>query len=361
MFKKYIRVFSLLLLPVGMLIAFSIITSSEGYYRKYRLSDIPFVYKIHTSASVEWQQTIDAGAQVWEDVPSAYFEFQNGGTTTANSVALDNINLVYFDSNYDNFTQGSNVIAFSSTFTSGSGSSFHAVESDLIWNAGDFPPGINGEPNLIDMQSTIAHEFGHHLGLGHTGRAVGSNQPGAGDVIPDATMYYAVAPGDTTPRSLHIDDKMGVSGIYPRWKLKGTVTDSATGAPVPQAFFSLDSTLVGAIIGPPENVHGTQRGGWVIQDSVLVDPVTADYSVIPQKSAFTITFDAFGYLAKDTAITFTDLQSVNDVITWNPRLVPTQRNNLVIQIIGCSRQWNPGKPGKPGKPNTIWILKQDAY
>ncbi len=315
------------LLPVGLAITFSIFTNEDGYYRRYRINHLPFVYKVAEGTSSNWIAAIDAGANSWNQVRGAYFEFTNGGTSTASSVALDDVNLIYFDDDFVNFTPGENVIAFSSTFTDGEGSDYHAVESDFIWNAGDFPPATDGDPDHIDLQSTATHEMGHHLGLGHAGAAPGSGQPGAGEVIEDATMFYAVATGDTTPRSLHIDDQMGVSAIYPRWILSGTVLDSVNGDPVPNAFFNLDG-VVGAVLGPVEEdvwPGRPQIGGWVVEDTIFVDNQSADYKLIPYDTAFDISFHAFGYKSTDTSIVFSDTQSIEDVINYNPRLAPIDR------------------------------------
>lgn len=321
------------LLPVGLAITFSIFTNDDGFFRRYRLNDLPFVYKVHEGTSTEWIEAIDRGADSWNNVNSAYFEFSNGGATTVDSLAVDGINLIYFDDNYDNFTPGSNIIAFSSTFSSGDGADFHAVESDFIWNAGDFPPATDGDPDLIDLEGVVAHELGHHLGLGHTGAAAGSGQPGAGDVIPEATMFWAVASGDTTQRSLHIDDIMGVTAIYPRWTLSGMVLDSVSGEPIPNAFFNLEG-VIGAVLGPVETdvwPGRPQIGGWVVSDTIFVDQPTAGYEIYPYGMDFSISFHAFGYKSTDTSIAFSDVQSIEDVITYNARLAPIDRFNFVIQ------------------------------
>ena len=96
--KKHLKkIFLLFGLPVGLVLAFSIITNSQGYYRSYWQSDIPFVYKVYTGTSAGWTAAIDAGANSWNRISGAYFSFTNGGTTTSNSVSRNNVNLVFFD------------------------------------------------------------------------------------------------------------------------------------------------------------------------------------------------------------------------------------------------------------------------
>jgi hypothetical protein len=94
---------------------------------------------------------------------------------------------------------------------------------------GDLVAGIGTGVHVEDLQNTLTHEFGHFLGLDHncflaggTGkRGVDNN----GVAVPDcdqaspeqqaATMFAAVAPGDTLRRTLTDDDIAGVCAIYP--------------------------------------------------------------------------------------------------------------------------------------------------
>jgi hypothetical protein len=70
---------------------------------------------------------------------------------------------------------------------------------DSAFTFADGPSGINF--NHFDIQGILCHEYGHALGLGHSG-------------VSGATMFPSVTPGGTGPRSIAADDIAGVKSIY---------------------------------------------------------------------------------------------------------------------------------------------------
>lgn len=290
-------------LASSLILSFCIISNSGGYFRRYLDADIPFFYQLHVSTPPDWIPAIDAGAQSWENIPSCYWEFENGGFTTANDDVLDGVNLVFFDLQGVNFPPPTNVIAFSRTFTQGSGASYHAVESDLIWNARDFPPSTTGDPGRQDLESVMAHEFGHHMGLAHTGPIGGP--PGCGELIVTATMYGQSANGDTTKRSLHIDDIASASRMYPLWVLQGTVTDASTGQPLPGVQVAsaepFAAVLFDTIVSPSQNFYE-------VPGAVQNIPVRPDgfYSAAILRQQVSLEVQFFGY------------QTISEQISFNP-------------------------------------------
>jgi hypothetical protein len=272
------------------------------------------------------------GANQWNQVESSFMAFTQGGFTSANSVARDGINLVYFDDNYDNFAPGENVIAFSLTFQSGS----WAVESDLIWNAADFPPGTQGESNLQDMQGVVAHEFGHHLGLGHTGDD-GNSQPGAGDVIREAVMFWASSNGDTSNRVLDVDDEMAITSVYPRIYFTGSVLDSE-GQPIEGATYSVSENTTASYVVDPIPIWGWQIGGYVGNDNMPAD-AEGDFTFYTSSYNFDVTFSALDYVSQTVTIEMGETSSlIEEEVELNIVLEPAELNAVTYTFNGLGSE-----------------------
>ncbi len=307
----------------SLILGFCIITNTQGTYRIYYPSDLPFIYRMNDSTPDTYYDAIWKGAKVWNDVPSSYFEFRRGENTSASGVGRDGINLVFFDLQGINFSNP-NVIAFSSTFTSGA-QGYKAYESDLIWNSKDHPPSTTGASNAQDLQSTIAHEFGHHLGLDHTGLPTGASS-GCGPLVPQATMWYASANGDTSARVLHIEDIVGLTVLYPNWKIEGFVIDASNASPLSKAKVTL-SAGTGALIGPPHNPISSRwnRAGYILAEI----PVQANgsYNTISTVQNLTASVNYFGYFEQEQQVNFNNPSGFGNThtVTFNASLLPTPK------------------------------------
>ncbi len=318
-------------LIVSFLFGFSILTDDDGRYRSYRKFELPFVYFMHHSTPDNFLEPIQQGAQSWNAIPGSYFEFAYGGMTHSNSVVNDDTSLVYFDSNHENFEQGTSTIAFSSTFVTGySTPNYRAVESDLIWNSADFPPSTTGAAGAQDLQSVITHEFGHHLGLGHAGEP--GSPPGVGDVIPEATMYGFSSDGDTSKRSLHIDDILGLVSIYPRWRFSGTVTDSVTGELLDFATYYLNGQQTANISSVVlEAVY--QRAGYVSDELEKVNDGTAAFSFISLNQTPLLTVSAFGYQDKNIHLYLGSSSVIDTTVMATIALSPKPKHAVTFKLI----------------------------
>jgi hypothetical protein len=76
------------------------------------------------------------------------------------------------------------------------------LDADIELNGHDYRFGTDCSAEVVDVQSVIAHEAGHVLGLDHS-------------AVVSATMRVSSGPGDCTLRDLAPDDVQGVTSIYP--------------------------------------------------------------------------------------------------------------------------------------------------
>ncbi len=133
------------------------------------------------------------------------------------------------------------------------------------WNWADGPAGIGFSE--MDLQSVATHEYGHCLGLGHSGTGA-------------ATMAPSVGNGQTGPRSIHADDIAGLQAIYgaastskPRITSIGltggtlTITGANFAATNNQVWFTRDNNQGN---GTPLKVTGVASTGNGTQISVSV-------------------------------------------------------------------------------------------
>jgi hypothetical protein len=136
----------------------------------------------------------DFGANVWTAVSTS------GWTWTKSSSSSNKIKEGYVDGS-------GNALAVTSLFiNAGTGYIIGMeikVDKDEEWYTGSGTPATW----QYDFRSTMAHEFGHALGLGHTlASCSGSSRPTMCPALPIGTTYF---------RTLQTDDKNGVATMYP--------------------------------------------------------------------------------------------------------------------------------------------------
>ena len=211
------------------LVAASATGHSFSSYAKWSSSPVtvyvnPATPDLSPSAAIAATQ---AALDVWNWGGSP-FRFNYGGTSSDTGTAYDGRNVVIF-------RNASNGSAIASTYSWWDGSN-RLVDSDVIVWDGAFTfftgtSGCGGVSNAAYLEDILTHEFGHALGLNHSGAG-------------DATMYPSYGYCSQEMRTLASDDLAGLQSLY---GVSSTGAATGGGATVPQMSSpALGSTLVGS-------------------------------------------------------------------------------------------------------------------
>src|SRR5688572_7830403 len=165
--------------------------------------------------------TVQAAAESWENVNTSYFTVNPhqfaGPPELVPALANDGQNSMFFDTPGANFAPGGSVIAFvRSVIDLSSG---QTLDADMVFNDRDFFSSVSS-PNLtpappgqasVDLEAVIAHEYGHYFGLDHTS-------------VLGSTMIPFIS-NNLTQRTLELDDRAGISDVYPESAARGLSPD----------------------------------------------------------------------------------------------------------------------------------------
>ena len=149
------------------------------------------IYVSNSAATSAFQ----TGALPWSSQTLANIQLVYAGTTNGSSITLNNKNEVFFRND------SSSYIAETYWWYDGSG---HLVDADMMLHENyQFYTGSGCSGAGVYIEDVAVHEFGHALGLNHTG-------------VVGATMYPTM-PGycDLTQLTLDSDDISGIESLYP--------------------------------------------------------------------------------------------------------------------------------------------------
>ena len=292
-----------LVVAPGLMLAFTTIggslgigTSGSGYQRDLRIwnNSPDAASNNNTTANPSYPGATGAAMAVWKGatawassnpLAAKNFDFDWQGTTTANN---SNANTVGWGTT--NCSGGT--LAYTETPIS---DGWRIVMCDgFTWADG---PGtiLSSE---FDIQSVVAHELGHALGLGHSASNCGTGS--------QATMCPAIGNGSIIDRDLAADDAAGLQAVYGAIPVNKPVITGLSGS------FANGGTLVIAGTGFAANVNvkftagaGTNTGtisgvvysvassGGGTQVSVVIPAAALDGNVIVWEPSLNVMSNAF--------------------------------------------------------------------
>jgi len=137
---------------------------------------------------------VQTAAAAWHDQSGANIQLVYGGTTSGSSLTLNNKNEVFFRNDSTSY------VAETYWWYDGSG---HLVDADIVMHEAYTYFAGSGCSNGVYIEDVAVHEFGHALGLDHSG-------------VPNVTMEPAMLSYcDTSQMSLEADDISGIRSLYP--------------------------------------------------------------------------------------------------------------------------------------------------
>ena len=158
-----------------------------------------------------------AALQTWTDVPTSFFAYEYGGTTSRCPSLYNGC-----PGTFDGFndvgwadipTAGVLGVIWYSTF--GPEMDIVIDNANFNWHTGALPVPAG----MFDLETVTLHELGHGVGLSHSGEF-------------GAVMYPSIGAGQAK-RVLHQDDADGLASIYPGGSPAPTATPPPTATSVP--------------------------------------------------------------------------------------------------------------------------------
>lgn len=222
--------------------------------------------------------------QQWEDVTSAGVTFTKGQDTDPSvKPGLDLVNLITTNVTASEFN--STILALTSRWISvvsagedpNTGTAYEFVgqifDADIMFNPNaSFSTSTTTPSDRLDLESVATHEVGHLLGLDHSN-------------ILSSTMFPTILAGISFPRNIELDDRIGLSSIYPNssfsslGSISGTVRTTANAAVFGAMVVALDpdgQAAASALTNPAGlfTIQGLSPGNYTVYAEPMNQPFT---------------------------------------------------------------------------------------
>ena len=194
---RTIKLSACAVIVLGTLTALTVGVGAYVTYCKWGTSTVTYyINPANADVSATAAETaVQAGANAWGAQSGAGFRYSYAGRVNDTSVGYDNRNVVIF-------RNASNGGAIATTHYWMSNN--RIIDADIIFWSGEwtFFTGTSGCSSGAYIEDIATHEFGHALGLKHSG-------------VSGATMEASYSRCSTQLRTLASDDIAGIRSLYP--------------------------------------------------------------------------------------------------------------------------------------------------
>jgi uncharacterized protein (TIGR03437 family) len=316
------------------------------------------VYNINPAGSddvpfTQVEAAITSSFKTWEDLATCGIAFTRGANRTETGARNDDIFQIYWreNSTVDDGLDISGALAVTRLYTFTGARAGEIADVSLVFNGKEMQWATDGNPDRIDIAEVATHEIGHVIGLSHT-------------PVTAATMFPRSGEGITRHRTLHSDDQIAASILYPAnnfltatGTLRGRVRDSSGNAMFAANVVVTDGNgnVVATIL--------TQRDGSYRLQGLPPGAHTAFVGPIDPPGGLLFGPDDLNSNYNDAATNF--LTSNNQSVTLNAggettlditvtRATPALRAHLVYQS-ATGGFTNLGTSAQPGQSVTIGV------
>ena len=290
------------------------------------------------------------GFNDWAAVPSAFITFEYEGTTQLEALD-DNRNVIIYDATGEltGIPEDVGIIAFAWILNNDDG---FITNVDIVFNGRDFEFSIeeNITPeNLIDLHATMTHEIGHFLGLAHS--------PWVGEPELRATMFpSASSEAPRAERSLEVDDRAGITALYPVEGLTGGVRGQVLSADGPLfgvhvVVYQADTDVF--VASTLSGAAGDQKGPNGDGRYEILGLPPGDYHVAIERHHPRISADNFGGIFQTLYEERFEKEYYNNAFVQDNAQIIRVEIDRVIENIDFAM--GPSAPGAPFIRETIFL------
>ena len=226
----------LLALTTAPAMAWTILQNGDGAELSWAQMPIPYAINPGNSqglSTADVMGAVSGAMSAWANIEGASVAFSDQGQTPVETIDYDEVNTIYFDSDW---TMEPELMAVTANWSYSDGT---IVGFDIRINDRDHQWTTEGDLDADDLQNMLTHEVGHSLGLDHT------------TMDEDATMFANAIPGETTKREPKSDDREGAQYLYGDGRSLDATEEAAAGcstsglAPRSSAIFLLAGVMLG--------------------------------------------------------------------------------------------------------------------